>query len=136
MINNTQLMVQKLIYQKSQHVSEPHIDEIRHLLVDLPQPNAPHKTKTVVFDMDQTLINFVTHREIGAAFGEQKPDAIVTVQYSDYPRPVQLGFNIRPYALECLKLANKHFQVIVFTASDQEYADAILDYLDPNHELI
>lgn len=27
------------------------------------------------------------------------------------------------------------FQVIVFTASHQVYADAILDYIDPEHEL-
>ncbi len=38
--------------------------------------------------------------------------------------------------MECLLEANKHFQVIVFTASHQVYADAILDYIDPNNEFI
>ena len=44
------------------------------------------------------------------------------------------GINIRPFMYECLREANKYFQVIVFTASHQTYADAILDYLDPQKE--
>lgn len=44
--------------------------------------------------------------------------------------------NIRPYAVECLKEANKYFEVIVFTAGTKNYADAILDVLDPNGDLI
>ena len=46
------------------------------------------------------------------------------------------GVNIRPYARECLEAANKHFQVVVFTASEKDYADPIIDYLDPDHTLI
>ena len=46
------------------------------------------------------------------------------------------GINVRPYALECLKEASKLFQVVIFTASHQSYADVVLDYLDPNHEFI
>ena len=42
--------------------------------------------------------------------------------------------NIRPYIYECLEEAQKNFQIIVFTASHQAYADAILDHIDPeNH---
>ena len=56
----------------------------------------------------------------------------------DFPdeEMVYAGINIRPYIMECLEEANKHFQVIVFTASHQVYADAILDYIDPNHDFI
>jgi CTD small phosphatase-like protein 2 len=43
---------------------------------------------------------------------------------------------VRPYAHECLRAANENFQVIVFTASQKPYADVVLDFLDPNHELI
>lgn len=32
--------------------------------------------------------------------------------------------------------ANKDFEVIVFTASHQCYADVVLDFLDPDHSLI
>ncbi len=37
------------------------------------------------------------------------------------------GINIRPYAITFLKNMAKKFEIIVFTASQQEYADTILD---------
>jgi CTD small phosphatase-like protein 2 len=49
---------------------------------------------------------------------------------------VEAGINVRPYAIECLKEANKKYQVVVFTASHKFYADVVLDFLDPAHELI
>ena len=47
-----------------------------------------------------------------------------------------VGFNIRPYAREVLVEASKYFEVVIFTAAQKAYADAILDYLDPENELI
>jgi len=49
---------------------------------------------------------------------------------------VKTGFTIRPYALECLKAANKYYEVAIFTAGFDWYADPIIDYLDPKGELI
>lgn len=37
--------------------------------------------------------------------------------------------------MESLRELSKIFQVVAFTASEQTYADAILDYLDPDNEL-
>lgn len=39
--------------------------------------------------------------------------------------------NVRPHAQQLIKNLNKYFDVIVFTAGNQCYADPILDYLDP-----
>ena len=36
---------------------------------------------------------------------------------------------------ECLKKAAELFQVVVFTASHQAYADVVLDIIDPQREL-
>ena len=44
------------------------------------------------------------------------------------------GFNIRPYTSKLLEVCNKHFEVLVFTASHKWYADVILDYLDPENQ--
>jgi len=43
---------------------------------------------------------------------------------------------VRPFTRECLELANKHFEVGIFTAAQQEYADIIINYLDPTGQLI
>lgn len=44
--------------------------------------------------------------------------------------------NVRPYAKEIIKKLSKHFDVMVFTAGNQCYADPILDYLDPDRCII
>jgi CTD small phosphatase-like protein 2 len=49
---------------------------------------------------------------------------------------VVAGVNIRPYARECLREAGKYFEVAVFTASHNCYANAVLDHLDENLNLI
>jgi len=43
---------------------------------------------------------------------------------------------VRPFALDCLKKANESFEVAVYTAGHDWYANAIIDYLDPDGSLI
>lgn len=49
---------------------------------------------------------------------------------------MKTGFTVRPFAIECLKAANKNYEVAIFTAGFDWYADVILDYMDPKNELI
>ena len=39
--------------------------------------------------------------------------------------------NIRPYAKEILQKLSKKFELIIFTASESEYANEVIDLLDP-----
>lgn len=48
---------------------------------------------------------------------------------------VTIDLNIRPHALTFLKKIAKSWEVIVFTASTQSYANAILDEIDPDHSI-
>jgi CTD small phosphatase-like protein 2 len=43
--------------------------------------------------------------------------------------------NVRPHAKEIIKNMSRHFDVIIFTAGNQCYADPILDYLDPEKKI-
>lgn len=61
--------------------------------------------------MDETLIHCVDDNEA------DNPQVIIPIQFPDEEEPVNAGINIRPYLYQCLEEANKHFQVIVFTAS-------------------
>ena len=78
--------------------------------------------------MDETLIHCVDDIE------KDNPHVIIPIYFEDEDEPVEAGINIRPYIYECLTEAKKHFQVGVFTASHKTYADAILDYLDPENK--
>ena len=100
--------LQALQYMKN--VPLPHIDDIRHRMVYLPEFKHSNITKTLIFDMDETLIHCVDDIE------EENPQHVLTVRFDD-GEEVDAGINIRPYAIDCLKAANEIFQVIVFTAS-------------------
>lgn len=39
--------------------------------------------------------------------------------------------NIRPYAKQLLQDLSKDFELMVFTASHEAYANAVINYLDP-----
>ena len=47
---------------------------------------------------------------------------------------VNVGLNIRPHWKEALDLIKNHYHIVVYTASHQSYADAVLDYLDKENK--
>ena len=66
---------------------------------------------------------------------KETPDIVLEVKFP-HGEVADSGINVRPYAIDCLREVSKYFQVVVFTASHQSYADVVLDYLDPARELI
>lgn len=42
--------------------------------------------------------------------------------------------NIRPHIIQCLTEIQKKYHTIIYTASDQSYADSVLDFIDPLKE--
>lgn len=65
------------------------------------------------------------------------PDIWIDLKDPDDDGPAQKhGFSIRPFALDCLRQANQNFEVAIFTASVEWYANPIIDILDPTGELV
>ena len=48
----------------------------------------------------------------------------------------KVGIFVRQLAKEFLTEVSKYFEIGIFTASVKEYADAVIDFLDPNKSLI
>jgi Dullard-like phosphatase family protein len=46
-------------------------------------------------------------------------------------KKAKVGINIRPYLKETLDILCKNYIMIIYTASHQSYADAVVDYIDP-----
>lgn len=67
----------------------------------------PTRLYTLVLDLDETLIHF---EDLGK--GKSR-------------------FLIRPYAKQFLKNVSEYYEVVIFTAAKKEYADFILDKMDP-----
>ena len=86
------------------------INSINDFAPFLPELNPKYKY-TLVLDMDETLVHFFFTKNIGMFF-------------------------IRPYCFEFLRQLKEFYEIITFTAGTKEYADYILNLLDPNYEFI
>ena len=70
-------------------------------------PSCDENTYTLVLDLDETLVHF-------------------------FYCPSGGSFLIRPYCYEFLRDMSDIFEIAIFTAAMQDYADGILDKIDPN----
>lgn len=94
----------------------------------LPRLTRHSHKKTLVLDLDETLV----HSTLDGS-----------IECSDFVFPVSLG-NIthivgvrkRPHLHTFLKRMARLFDIVVFTASQQIYAEQLLDIVDPNGEYI
>ena len=86
-------------------------DKVNQILLDVPPSEQPY---------DKAQYKFV-------------PDIWIDIMDTETGEFVKTGFSIRPYALECLREANKYYEVAVFTCGQDWYANPILDYIDPYH---
>lgn len=85
------------------------------------------KSKKILFlDLDETLI----HSDINSKY--ERTDAIITLPLDDGAS--SFGIMIRPYVSEFLQYTSDTFNVVLFTAGIKSYADAIVNYLDPENK--
>ena len=103
--------------------------QLRNKRIFLEKRKGYASRKTLIFDLDETLVHCCENPS------QSTPDVVLPITFPT-GEVVNAGINIRPFAKECLTEANKLFEVIVFTASHQCYADVVLNYLDPTGELI
>ena len=87
---------------------------------------ASTKDKTVLLDMDETMI--------AAKLGDKLPKNFhPTFQFQFSGSTISV--KVRPYLHDVLEKIAQLFEIIVFTAGVKEYADPILDQLDPDGKL-
>lgn len=96
--------------------------------VFLPKRASHKDKKTVVFDLDETLIHCNESADVPS-------DIVLPIKFP-HGEIIEAGINIRPYAFEILKELSQDFEIIVFTASHSCYANVVLDYLDPEQQYI
>ena len=122
--------------------------------------NSNDRKKVLLLDLDETLI----HADFNLEFLNDKSnryDTVVTFKEkkSDYEenceedcyerrrmklekieeeeeKEYKVGIFVRRGAQQFLAEVSKYFEVGIFTASVKEYADAVIDYLDPNKQMV
>jgi len=95
-------------------------EEIKTRKITLPSTN---KKKTIYLDLDETLI----HCDIDRNFINWD----VELKLEDQLLPIIY----RPYLMEFLNIISKDFELIIFTASKKDYADVVINSIDPNNTI-
>ena len=106
------------------------VSEIQSKMVTLERKTSHEKL--MVFDLDETLAH-CTFKDDQKTKDESDVQLIVPAKSG---KELKVGFNLRPKCREVLLRAAENFEVVVFTASMKNYADAILDHIDPDRTLI
>lgn len=89
-------------------------------------PKSFGKSKTLLLDMDETLIHSEEFKS-GVSYD-------YVVQIPGMSADDKIGVFVRPYCKEFLREMKKQFEVVIFTAARQDYADEVLNSLDPYNE--
>ena len=111
----------------------PEYEHVKHLCppVKLPPPLPGQEGRyTLVLDMDETLLHCSPDREESV----HDPDHTFTIRYQGRSFPIHAW--IRPKLFDFLDKihGSQKFEVVIFTASQPEYANAMLDIIDPNNK--
>jgi len=93
----------------------------------LPRQTRHSKRKTLVLDLDETLVHSTLD-------GECTPDFTFAVQMG--PARHMVAVRTRPHLHTFLNRVAELFEVVVFTASQQIYAEQLLDIIDPGQKRI
>lgn len=80
--------------------------------------------KLLVLDMDETLVHATAPTE-----GDYR--LIVPAEPA-----FEIGLRLRPFVKDFLAKMSEIYEIVVFTSSQQAYADSVLNFLDPQHTLI
>lgn len=86
-----------------------------------------YSKKILILDLDETLI----HADLDMEFNEH--DYILNFDYEG--DSIHVPILLRPGLFQFLENISELFEVFVFTASKREYADAVLNYIDPHREI-
>ena len=84
------------------------------------------KKRIALFDLDETLVHCTGDVKV-------KKDKYQHAIEINLPgkQAVKVGINLRPYWKQTLNLIKKNYYIVIYTASHQAYADAVLDFMDP-----
>jgi CTD small phosphatase-like protein 2 len=121
-------------FKVAQYLSQNHV--LR--LTNIRKPHITRKKKyMLVLDIDETLVHseLIMEQSVKKTEFEDKHHD----RYIEFPNPNGTsdvyGVRYRPYLMEFINRMSKIYDLSVYTASAQDYADAVMDQLDPNHTI-
>lgn len=95
------------------------------------------KKKTLILDLDDTLIHTI-NPNFNYATLQITHSNPKTLLYQDLTTSdvYSISVVIRPYAIQLLRDLSEIYEIVIFTAAQRSYANAILNMLDPHGKYI
>ena len=88
--------------------------------------------RLIIFDLDETLIHSIRDE-----YEQMPPNAQrVFLVEPGSQEAFANDFYVLPHLIKCLKMVNERYEVAVFTAGYDWYADPIINQIDPTGTLI
>jgi TFIIF-interacting CTD phosphatase-like protein len=79
--------------------------------------------KTLVLDLDETLVHSVFERETN-------PECTFSILFNN--EYYLVSTQKRPYLDEFLEKMSQHYEIVFYTSAVEGYANNVIDYIDPN----
>ena len=92
--------------------------------------NSDENKKLLILDLDETLV----HSDLDFLLKDKKIYDIILHFDSEEEKNIPLPLILRPGLYDFLDFAYENFDLVVFTASDQNYADAIINYIEKDKQ--
>jgi Dullard-like phosphatase family protein len=102
-------------------------NEINSKKVRLPDHPTNKRKKTLILDLDETLI----HSDLDFIFPEH--DKMISLENQQESTCTIIPLIFRPGLKSFLEFCREHFEVVVFTASCKDYADTVINTIDPDN---
>ena len=96
---------------------------------NFPKTKGNKLKKIALFDLDETLVHCT-----GDIKTQNEPYQHGIEIVLPGNKKATVGINIRPFWKKTLNLIKKYYHIVVFTASHQAYADAVLNFMDPSNK--
>ena len=90
--------------------------------------NPDNHKKLAVFDLDETLIHGVVNVQ-----NYHKEENIISVTLPS-KKIARIGVNVRPHWKKAIEIIKKKYTIVIYTASHSSYANAVLNFLDPENK--
>ena len=102
------------------------------LTIKVTLPPLPSKKKTLILDLDDTIIHSVKNEDITNLSCEN----ICSVNHINIGEYTVILFLVRPHLNEFLKTLSQLYEIIIFSAGLEEYVTKMIEKLDPNKRYI
>ena len=91
--------------------------------------------KIALYDLDETIVHCIGEINMNNVENfTRQCDAKIKVLLPG-GKEVIVGINIRPHWKEALNIIKDKYHIIAYTASHESYADAVINYLDPEQKI-